>query len=64
MFTVNLTKKDLKIILGAVLTYQKDLFSTNEEWLDITNSNHWEKIFGSENRISKAVAENVFEHLT
>lgn len=64
LFIINLTKKDLKIILGAALTYQKDWFSTNEEWLDITNSNHWERIFGRENRISRAIAEHVFEHLT
>ncbi len=64
LFIIKFTKKDLKIILGAALTYQKDWFSTNEEWLDITNSNHWKRMFGRENRISRAIAEHVFEHLT
>jgi len=64
LLVVKFSKKDLKIILGAALTRQKNWFSTNEEWLDITNSNHWKKIFFKKNTISNLLAEHVFEHLT
>ena len=49
LLIVKFAKKDLKIILVAALTSQKGWFSTNEEWLDITNSKHWEKIFFKKN---------------
>ena len=64
MLVVRFSKRDLKIILGAALTRQKNWFSTNEEWLDITSSNDWEKVFLKKNTISNLLAEHVFEHLT
>lgn len=55
---------ELKIILGAAETYQEGWLSTNEQWLDITNKNHWVEHFGEKKLISRMVAEHVFEHLT
>ncbi len=62
--TAILLNKEVKIILGAALTYQKGWFSTNEEWLDITNSMHWQRLFSNRMNLSNVVAEHVFEHLT
>ena len=59
-----LIKKDVKIILGAALTSQKGWFSSNEEWLDISNPLHWQRLFSNKRNLSNAVAEHVFEHLT
>jgi len=59
-----ISKKNVKIILGAALTSQEGWFSTNEQWLDITNSQHWERIFNGKSKIECAIAEHVFEHLT
>ena len=56
-------KKDIKLILGAALTSQKGWFSTNEEWLDVTNEKHWVRLFKHKNVVSNVVAEHVFEHL-
>lgn len=56
--------KPIKIIVGAALTHQKGWYSTNEQWLDITSENHWEKIFKGKALITHVVAEHVFEHLT
>ena len=58
------TNKEVKIILGAALTSQKGWFSSNEEWLDITNPIHWQRLFSKRRNLSNAVAEHVFEHLT
>ena len=52
------------MILGAALTSQKGWFSSNEEWLDITNETHWQRLFSKRRNLSNAVAEHVFEHLT
>ena len=57
-------EKDIKLILGAALTNQKGWFSTNEEWLDIANKKHWERLFHTKNSVNNIVAEHVFEHLT
>ena len=54
----------INLILGAALTSQKGWFSTNEEWLDISNPIHWKKLFNGKKIIKNAVAEHVFEHLT
>lgn len=54
----------LKIIVGAAETHQKDWFSTNEQWLDITSEDQWYSFFGNRQMISRVVAEHVFEHLT
>ena len=59
-----ISKKNVKIILGAALTSEEGWFSTNEQWLDITNSQHWERIFKGKTKIECAIAEHVFEHLT
>jgi predicted SAM-dependent methyltransferase len=54
----------LKIIVGAAETWQSGWYSTNEQWLDITNPCSWARIFKSRALISHVVAEHVFEHLT
>lgn len=59
-----ISKKNVKIILGAALTSDKGWFSTNEQWLDITNLMHWKRIFRGKTKIYCAMAEHVFEHLT
>ncbi len=58
------TKNNVNLIIGAALTKQKGWFSTNEEWLDITKENHWNRLFNSNKRVKKILAEHVFEHLT
>lgn len=59
-----LRNKDIKIIIGAALTNQKGWYSTNEEWLDVSNSKDWHILFKDKNIVSKVVAEHVFEHLS
>ena len=54
----------LCIVLGSALTSFKGWHSTNEEYLDITKSKDWKRMFGQGERVSKMVAEHVFEHLT
>ncbi len=54
----------VNIIIGAALTKQKGWFSTNEDWLDITRKEHWDRLFGSKRKIKRVLAEHVFEHLT
>ena len=54
----------VKIIVGAAETHQQGWFSTNEQWLDITNEDQWYSFFGNRQLISCIVAEHVFEHLT
>ena len=61
---VLLYKKEIKIIIGASNTYQKNWYATNENWLDITNEYDWVKIFKKKIVISNILAEHVFEHLT
>ena len=58
------TKNNINLIVGAALTTQRDWFSTNEEWLDVTNANHWNRLFNREKRIERILSEHVFEHLT
>ena len=58
------SKGSINIILGAALTNQKGWFSTNEDWLDISNEEHWNKLFKSKKRVKRVLAEHVFEHLT
>ena len=55
---------EVKLILGAALTSNKSWISTNEEWFDITNSHHWDRLFHKKKLIKRALAEHVFEHLT
>ena len=54
----------VNIIVGAALTNQKGWFSTNEEWLDISKAEHWNRLFNSKKRVKRVLAEHVFEHLT
>ena len=54
----------LKIIVGAAETYQDGWYSTNEQWLDISREDHWNRLFKNQALISHVVAEHVFEHLT
>ncbi len=56
--------KEVKIILGAALTSQKDWISTNEEWLDISNKEDWHRLFKNKKKLKRALAEHVFEHLS
>ena len=57
-------KKDIKIIIGSALTSQKGWYSTNEGWLDVSNSRHWNRLFNIDTTLSNVMAEHVFEHLT
>lgn len=54
----------IKIIIGAALTTQKGWFSTNENWLDITEPEDWRNIFHGKVLLTHVLAEHVFEHLT
>lgn len=54
----------LKIIVGAAETYQPGWYSTNEQWLDITQQKDWDNIFKNQPCLTHIVAEHVFEHLT
>ena len=54
----------MKIIVGAAMTHQRGWYSTNEQWLDITQSQDWEKIFRGKPSLTHVLAEHVFEHLT
>ena len=54
----------LKIIVGAAESHQKDWFSTNEQWLDITKEIDWTRLFRDKMILTHVVAEHVFEHLT
>ena len=56
--------KEVKIILGAALTSQKDWISTNEEWFDISKKADWQRFFKNKKILKRALAEHVFEHLT
>ncbi len=58
------SNQKVKLILGAALTSQKGWFSTNEQWLDISKSSDWNRIFNKKQLVTNAVAEHVFEHLT
>lgn len=57
-------QRPLRIILGAAETHQPGWFSTNENWLDVTNGDHWRRVFKGQQLVTHAVAEHVFEHLT
>lgn len=54
----------MKIIVGAAETSQPGWFSTNEQWLDITNSADWSEVFQGKSLLARVAAEHVFEHLT
>jgi predicted SAM-dependent methyltransferase len=56
--------KPMKIIVGAALTYQKGWCSTNEQWLDVTKSQDWQRVFKGKVLLTNVVSEHVFEHLT
>lgn len=56
--------ENLKIIVGAAETYQPGWYSTNEQWLNITDSRDWKRVFKDKRIITHVVAEHVFEHLT
>ena len=57
-------KKEIKLIIGAALTSQKGWFSTNEEWLDVSNAEHWNRLFKRKCNLKCVMAEHVFEHLS
>ena len=58
------SEDNVNLILGAALTTQRGWFSTNEEWLDISKAEHWNRLFNSKKRVKRVLAEHVFEHLT
>ena len=64
VFALSRLGAHLKIVLGAALTYQKGWHSTNEQYLDIRDINHWIRLFGKNKKIKAMLAEHVFEHLT
>lgn len=55
---------NLRIIVGAAETFQKNWYSTNQQWLDITQPSDWHKLFKGRSPLTHVVAEHVFEHLT
>ncbi len=66
---LNLSNKNVNLILGAALTKQKGWFSTNQEWFDIVQKSDWDRLFNSNKslsrkRVKRVLAEHVFEHLT
>ena len=66
---LNLSNKNVNLILGAALSRQKNWFSTNQEWFDIVQKSHWDRLFNSKkspsrNRVKRVLAEHVFEHLS
>jgi predicted SAM-dependent methyltransferase len=54
----------VKVILGAAETYQNGWYSTNEQWLDISNKDDWNRLFKGKKLLGAACAEHVFEHLS
>jgi|LauGreDrversion4_1035100.scaffolds.fasta_scaffold164800_1 predicted SAM-dependent methyltransferase len=56
--------RPMKVIVGAALTYQRGWYSTNQQWLDISNPNDWNKVFKRKQLITNILAEHVFEHLS
>lgn len=56
--------RNLKIIVGAAETRQQGWYSTNEQWLDITDPGDWKRVFKDKRIITHVIAEHVFEHLT
>lgn len=54
----------IKIIVGAAETFQDGWYSTNEQWLDITDPADWRRVFDGRCLITHVVAEHVFEHLS
>ena len=46
--------KEVQLILGAALTSEKNWFSTNEEWFDISNSNDWKNLFRNKKKLKRA----------
>lgn len=54
----------IRIIAGAAETFQVGWYSTNEQWLDVTDPADWQRVFHGKRLIAHAVAEHVFEHLT
>ncbi len=54
----------VKIILGAAMTSQFGWYSTNQEWLDISNPKDWMKVFKGKRLLTNVLAEHVFEHLS
>lgn len=59
-----LLNRPMRIIVGAAMTSQSGWYSTNEQWLDVTKHNDWNKIFRDKKLLTHVVAEHVFEHLT
>jgi len=59
-----LFSKPIKIILGAAMTSQPGWYSTNEQWLNISDYKDWNDIFLGKCIIKNVMAEHVFEHLT
>lgn len=54
----------IRIIAGAAETFQDGWYSTNEQWLDVTDPVDWRRVFHGRRLITHVVAEHVFEHLT
>lgn len=54
----------MKLILGAAETWQPGWYATNEQWLDVTRADHWDRLFAGRRIVTHVVAEHVFEHLT
>ena len=59
----SVTSKEIRLLVGAGSTDFKDWFSTDVQFLDITNEEDFKKLF-SKKKIDKILAEHVLEHLT
>jgi len=59
-----LLNRPIKVIVGAALTYQKGWYSTNQQWLDISNPGDWNSVFKGKQLITNILAEHVLEHLS
>lgn len=59
-----IARMPIKIIVGAAMTSQAGWYSTNEQWLDITRAQDWNRVFQGKALLTHALAEHVFEHLT
>jgi len=53
----------LQIVVGSGSIYDKGWIPTDVDYLDLTNDEHWRRIF-VENSVDAILAEHVWEHLT
>lgn len=58
------TGEPVKLVVGSAdAASEPGWISTNPSFLDITDENHWQKNFGAGGKVSRILAEHVFEHI-